>query len=82
MVFSKYKTLGFWLTLCGYYINTLYTLYTQYTLVISVEDEFLFGLSASKITFCWVVSVEDVFGFLIYFVWFLLVHTLDTPLQT
>ena len=39
MVFSKYKTVGSWLTLCGYFDNTLYTLYTQYTLVIRVKDD-------------------------------------------
>ena len=33
MVFSKYKTDGFWLTWCGYYDNTSYT---QYTLLIRV----------------------------------------------
>ena len=62
MVFSKYKTVVFWSTLCGHYDNTLYTLYTLYTvytlytlyalytLSISVEDDVLFGLSASKMT--------------------------------
>ena len=69
MVFSTYKTDGFWLTLWGYYDNTLYTLYTLYTLVISVEDDLrlgyqrrrrlIFRLSASKMILSWVTSFED-----------------------
>ena len=50
MVFSKYKAVGFGLTLCWYYDNTLYTLYTLYTLVISIEE-----------TCVWVISGEDDF---------------------
>ena len=60
MVFSTYTTLGFWLTLCGYYDNTLYTLYT---LVISVEDDLRLVISVctSKMTDFQVISVEDDF---------------------
>ena len=37
------KMVGFWLTLCGYYDNTLYTLYTLYTPVIRIEDDLRLG---------------------------------------
>ena len=50
IVLSKYKSLGFLVTLCGYHEHTLYTLYNQYTLVISVAEDLRFGLSASKMT--------------------------------
>ena len=43
MVFSPYKTVGFWMTICKYYDNTLYTLFTLYTVVISVEDDLRLG---------------------------------------
>ena len=52
MVFSKYKMVGFSLTLCGSCDNTLYTLYTLYTLVISVEDGFGFVYPFLG-GFCW-----------------------------